>query len=336
MKRIEKELSVKNLTKIQENFLLKNPLLFDIETTGFSAKTTSLYLIGSAYFSENKLCFIQFFATSPDEEPELLEAFKDLCENFQLLGSFNALGFDIPYLKHKYASYHMDCSFLDMAHYDIYKLLYPYKALFGLENFKQKTIECWLENKRNDPYSGGELIATYKKYVKSPSEHARNDLLLHNEEDVHGIFALANLLSYKELFAGEYSNESYEIHAFKNFEEQQRTEIRISFTTKFPVPQKINFRKNHIQLYLNDCHGMLTTECVNDHVKFYYDNYKDYYYFPDEDRAIHKSLASFANKNDRIKATKDTAYQYISIEQLAADGSVQLHRYVESLLGHLL
>ena len=43
-------------------------------------------------------------------------------------------------------------------------------------------------------------------------------------------------------------------------------------------------------------------------LKFYYPDYKQYYYLPEEDEAIHQSLAAFVDKSRRIKATKETCY----------------------------
>ena len=43
-------------------------------------------------------------------------------------------------------------------------------------------------------------------------------------------------------------------------------------------------------------------------LKFFYPNYKDYFYLPLEDTAIHKSVASFVDKDHKKKATADTCY----------------------------
>ena len=43
-------------------------------------------------------------------------------------------------------------------------------------------------------------------------------------------------------------------------------------------------------------------------LKYFYSNYKDYYYLPQEDVAIHKSLAEFVDKAHREKATAANCY----------------------------
>ena len=39
-----------------------------------------------------------------------------------------------------------------------------------------------------------------------------------------------------------------------------------------------------------------------DTLKYFYDNYKDYFYLPKEDTAIHKSVATYVDKDFRQKA----------------------------------
>lgn len=43
-------------------------------------------------------------------------------------------------------------------------------------------------------------------------------------------------------------------------------------------------------------------------LKHFFSNYKDYYYLPMEDTAIHKSVAEYVEKEYRKKATKETCY----------------------------
>ena len=43
-------------------------------------------------------------------------------------------------------------------------------------------------------------------------------------------------------------------------------------------------------------------------LKYFYPNYKDYYYLIYEDQAIHKSVGEFVDKGARVKATKETCY----------------------------
>ena len=48
---------------------------------------------------------------------------------------------------------------------DIYTLVKPLKKILSLNDLTQKSIEAFLDIKREDKYNGGELIHVYKDYV---------------------------------------------------------------------------------------------------------------------------------------------------------------------------
>ena len=52
----------------------------------------------------------------------------------------------------------------------------------------------------------------------------------------------------------------------------------------------------------------LRVPLFEEELKYFYANYKDYYYLPKEDTAIHKSIASFVDKAYREKATAENCY----------------------------
>ena len=104
---------------ILNNFSLKYPLerlapidrilFLDIETTGLSAATSSLYLIGCAFFKDGNWQIQQWFAQSAEEEPELLKAFFSFAENYSYLIHYNGNSFDLPYLRKKLIAYESRC-----------------------------------------------------------------------------------------------------------------------------------------------------------------------------------------------------------------------------------
>ena len=69
-------------------------LFFDIETTGFfPRRNTSLYLIGAVCFLDEHWTFLQWFAETPSEECEILNAFLAFCRSFRAVVHFNGDGF---------------------------------------------------------------------------------------------------------------------------------------------------------------------------------------------------------------------------------------------------
>ena len=47
---------------------------------------------------------------------------------------------------------------------------------------------------------------------------------------------------------------------------------------------------------------------IEEELKYFYANYKDYYYLPEEDVACTKSVADFVDKEFRVQATAATCY----------------------------
>ena len=68
MKHWHEEMPFTADNSLAELIFTENSLFFDIETTGFSAARTSLYLIGCAARKENLLIVDQFFAETPADE----------------------------------------------------------------------------------------------------------------------------------------------------------------------------------------------------------------------------------------------------------------------------
>ena len=117
----------------------QNALFIDIETTGFSPKTSQLYLIGCAYFSENNWHIIQWFAEKYEEEAAIISAFFDFSAKFKYLVHFNGNTFDLPFIAEKCKQYNLPCNFDAFEGLDIYKRVTPYKYFLKLPNCKQKT-----------------------------------------------------------------------------------------------------------------------------------------------------------------------------------------------------
>ena len=65
--------------------LPQGTLLFDIETTGLSADTSYLYLIGAVYYEREQLCLTQWFCDEYSEEKAVLTAFRDVIKRYPVL-----------------------------------------------------------------------------------------------------------------------------------------------------------------------------------------------------------------------------------------------------------
>ena len=64
-----------HITDYSNKPLPKGTVLFDIETTGLSADTSYLYLIGAIYEKDGELTLSQWFCDNYSEEKEVLSLF---------------------------------------------------------------------------------------------------------------------------------------------------------------------------------------------------------------------------------------------------------------------
>ena len=91
MKLIRSKLNTENLHGFS---LPADTLLFDIETTGLSADTSYLYLIGAICLEEDEPTLLQWFCDEYSEEKEVLSSFRDFIKKYARLVHYNGTGFD--------------------------------------------------------------------------------------------------------------------------------------------------------------------------------------------------------------------------------------------------
>lgn len=309
---------MKTIRKKLENFSLSYPLeqiapldkcLFaDIETTGFTARSSSLYLIGCAHYTEGAWYIRQWFADSPDEEKDVLIAFFEFARPFSHLLHFNGNNFDLPFMLQKCAQYGLDYTFDVFEGIDIYKRTAPYKYFLKLPNCKQKTIELFLGINRIDTFSGGELISVYHDYVKKPTEFGLKALLQHNFDDMKGMLSILPVLSYYDLFNGKLHAKKVQANYYRDLNGARHQEILIKLKLTSPLPVAVSFGAAGCYFSGKDMEGTLKVPLYEEEMKYFYANYKDYYYLPGEDLAMHKSVATFVDSKHRTQASASTCY----------------------------
>lgn len=291
---------------------LDKTLFFDIETTGFSRKYCNVYLIGCMYFCQDTPMYIQWFAENFNDEANILMAFQKFLQKFNTLIHFNGNRFDIPFLEARGEKYHLNFHFERFQSIDIFKPLSKLNHILQLENQKQKTFEKYLKIERKDPFSGGDLIEVFKHYVESKDERLLFPLLLHNREDVLNMGYLSELLSIADLFEKKYQLKAFSIKDFKNIHGDMEEELFINATLDTAIPNAISFCSHDIYFHAEETSLTITIKVIMGTYKYFFHNYKDYYYLPLEDKAIHKSIASFVEPQYRKQATGATCYEKFS------------------------
>lgn len=303
----------------EEEYDLNKIVFFDIETTGLSPQNSYLYLIGCAYYKDDSFHLLQWFSENVSEEEKIIGCFFDFIKDYDVLIHFNGSSFDLPFIQEKLKQLELDYCFDDLISLDIYRMIKPYRQLLRLSNMRQKSIESFLKIKRKDKLDGEELIGIYAGYIGKkryeclkqsrlqgsipvePSESARllELLLLHNEDDICGLLKISSILYYVGIF-----NKPIRISTVKT----EKDSLIVSFKLSSRLPVAIRLGDGPVAVYTDGDEAHMTVQIYEGELKHFYDNYRDYYYLPEEDCAVHKAVAAFVDKNYRVKAKPSNCY----------------------------
>ncbi|MEE1378572.1 MAG: ribonuclease H-like domain-containing protein [Oribacterium sp.] len=261
MIRIEKVLTQPVPSDIYTIGAPEDVLFFDIETTGLSARSAGLYLIGVLTYTDQNWTLLQYFCEDVADEPAVLQAFFELLRTKKILISYNGDGFDIPFLRHMVEQYGLraprphhstalhdraDCpatdesaiadarplySFDTVESFDLFKKFRPLKHLLGLPDLKLKSCERFLGIDREDRFTGGELIEVYFEWQKTKAPALLDTLLLHNAEDIANLPNLLPLLRYRSLPLSD-----FHLRAHECLQDGATPLVHLSFTFLSPMP----------------------------------------------------------------------------------------------------
>lgn len=287
---------------------IENALFLDIETTGFLASSSSIYLIGCAYFKDDNWNIKQFFADSLDEEESVLTSFFEFAKDFDFLIHYNGNTFDLPFISKKASLYNLSNPLESKSGLDIYKRINTYKNLLKLNDCKLKSIEIFLDINREDRFSGGELIQVYSDYLASHDYDLYHTLLLHNSDDMKGMLEILPILSYYDLFNEQLTASKVVANVYEDVNGFKRQELLINVQFPFTLPKPISFMGQGCHFKAEGNVGSLMVPIFEEELKYFYADYKDYYYLPLEDNALHKSIASFVDKDYREQAKASNCY----------------------------
>lgn len=304
---------------IIREILRPGDLFLDIETTGLSRTRHQIYLIGMASLVDsNKIYVNQLFADSLADETSVLTHFSEVLSTSAVrrIITYNGNSFDLPFLLERAKFHSVSLDFDAFELFDIYKEVVSRKNMLQLQDYRQKTVEQFLGICREDRYTGGELIKVYENYVNHPDEEAANVLMLHNYEDVLGMIDLLAVFAYDSFFSAQAQVCSASVEHYTDLDGSPAEELIAVLTPPCELPGCLSCTHPVTGAYLHASgkHVRLRVPLYQDMARLYYSDYKNYYYLPAEDMAIHKSVATYVDKAHRQKATPETCYSKVAVD----------------------
>lgn len=277
-------------------------LYFDIETTGLSAGRSDLYMIGYGEYKNGSWTTTLLFNDDGTSEPELLERLLAIAAEHSCLVTYNGDTFDIPYINEKFRQFGIHSDISSMTSIDLYRIIRRYKGLLSISSARQKDIEALVRFKRNTFISGGDLIAEYRQYLQGLSSGhidagLSEELLVHNHDDIRGLISITGFARLPHIADAS------------TLTDVSCDGTYVYYGCRTPqLPCRISAASSGVVLSADGSRLTVRVPVVSAAMKYFFKNYKDYYYLPMEGTAIHKSVAAYVDSGHKEKATRNTAF----------------------------
>lgn len=287
-------------------------LLLNIETTGLSPRNAFVFMIGLGWAEGDSWHFRCLLTEKRSDERQLMENLKHCLHDFKQIFTYGGFSFTYRFLNERWKNYddtmpfddsegHISSLFQNIRQLDIQKEIAPYKHLLSLPDLKKHTVEKWLHYQRPEHLDGKALIKCYTTWELSNEDSLLQQLILHHEADMAGLLALYTLTSYTQCF-----KESFYIK-WHHYTEDSRCHFIIQL--KRAVPQPVYLTDDALSITFENDTAHLVIPVFEGELKYFLPGpLKDYYYLPEEDQAVHRSVACYVDKAFRQKATAATCY----------------------------
>ncbi len=289
--------------------------VFDIETTGLQSGHHVVYAISLLLFStidtsQPTLHYLQTEAL--DEEAELLQTAASQLSDYPIWLSYNGTAFDLPFLQNRCRILALSKLFQPQRHIDLFRLLLPYRRTLFPNGMRQVQLEELLGLQRTEFISGEDVIAHYFIYLQTKSRDSFTHLYRHNTDDVCG---LAGLLVLGQILLWQQPAYWQSITV-----ETTTDQLRLTAESAYPIPKGLiplvlksqpGSDETISQTLKLSCEGnrfCLDIPITRAELRYFFEDYQNYDYLPDEDIAIHRSLSAFVERGHKKRATRGTAY----------------------------
>ena len=146
--------------------------------------------------------------------------------------------------------------------------------------------------------------------MRHPAKDSLALLKQHNYEDVLYMPKLLPVLSYPKLWEQAFSLQSLQASEYRSMDGASgNKELFFTLALQYPVPKPVSFSYDDCYLSMSGSTARLRVRLFEGELRFFYDGSpKDYYYLPEEDIAVHKSIASAVDKEHRVQANASNCY----------------------------
>ena len=315
-------------------------LIYDIDTTSFEAANGCVFMIGVLFFDNTstggELVSHHYFSEKISEELTIIETFLDFSTEYTICLSYKGESFDIPFISKRLfdlkkqnsgnkdlcdrlSALYTKLQSLRSRSYDLYNEIHAVKAGLNFTSSKLDSLRKILGQSVPERISGENISKFYVEHIAAMKlkalqeisckpentgyirEYVRKpipDELAHISSDSGDRF-LDNIL------ARNLENMEAVLYIMKlsHLFVMRRGSFDVTIGSVPTVTFSISERDFHIDI---------PVEIQTLNLKIFYANFKDYYYFPSEDMAIHKSIAEFTGTGSKKKATSKTAYANVS------------------------
>ena len=167
---------------------------------------------------------------------------------------------------------------------------------------KQPCMEEFLGIKDRIYDNGKECIKLYKDFLKKRDAFTADEILGHNLEEVLGLGRIFDMLGYLCIYDGDYE---------VTYSEFDGDNLILKLKLPCTLPQEFSNGNTDFYLTGKDEEINLIIKTTNGKLKQYYADYKDYYYLPEEDTVIPKSLGSGIDRKHRERDRVTDVYSRI-------------------------
>ncbi len=271
-----------------------NCLFFHITTTGHFWRNSSIISTSILYKNTNETWIKKEWVS--EIESDEFDMLEILAKELEPFSTL--IGFNST-------SFHIP--YLEQK-YRAYGLPSPFEGKHHIDQLKEiKNIgkQLHISTKLND----------LRLFLKLPDDYS----------EIECIAASAALFQYAEILNGAFS-----VRKAESIDK----ECLFHCNTELTFPVDIRIHDDEFYLIGSETELKIKVKTNQNRLKLYYNNYKDYFYLPEEDMVIHKSLASAIHKDKKVKATTDNCFTYVPCSEHFFSNTSSMKKYLVALLQH--